>query len=98
MDILGQYEKNRPETTTIGPSVSSYQRTAPPEGFLIRMVIKLSGGAVQSRHRALMLLLVIAGIGLIAASFLIFQNTGVTKHPLINGPPPGTTQNTNTAQ
>ena len=89
MDLLGQYQKNRPETT-IGPSASSYKRTALPEGFLIRMVIKLSGGQVHNRQQALIILLVIAGMCLMAASFLVFQNVGITKHPIINAPPPET--------
>ena len=85
MDILGEYEKQHPQTVV---QQSAYRNAAPSEGFLIRMLIKLSGGKVKTRQQALMVLLVIGGIGLLVATFLIFQSTGVTQHPLINAPPP----------
>ncbi len=87
MDILQQYEKNQPQA----PIQQNARQNAPSsDGLLIRMVIKLSGGKIQNRKRALMILLGIAGVGLLAAVVLIFQSTGVTQHPSVNAPPPET--------
>lgn len=95
MDILGEYEKNQPQMPIKQPS---YGNAAPSEGLLIRVVMKLSGGKVQNRRQALIVLLVVAGVGLLAAVVLIFQSTGVTQHPVVNAPPPEATGKGNTTQ
>lgn len=87
MDILAEYEKSQPQMPVRQPS---YGNAAPSDGLLIRMVMKLSGGKVQSRKQALIVLLVVAGIGLLVAVILIVRSTGVTQHPVVNAPPPET--------
>lgn len=87
MDILEQYNKNNQQVPVRQPS---YRGAEQSEGFLIRTVIKLSGGKMQDRRQALVILLVLAGAVLLVAVILIMQNTGPTEHPVINAPPPET--------
>lgn len=95
MDILENYEKQNPQ-----PAIrqAPYQNAAPQESFLIRAVIKLSGGKIQDRRQILMILLIFAGVAFLAAVFLIFQSTGVIQHPIINAPSPGTVSTGSAAQ
>ena len=86
MDILGKYEQDHPQALVQQPSSNA----VPSEGFLIRFVMKFSGGKIHDRRQALMILLIVAGIALFIAVLLIFQSTGVTQHPIVNAPPPGT--------
>ncbi|MBI4224788.1 MAG: hypothetical protein HY617_00500 [Candidatus Sungbacteria bacterium] len=87
MDILGAYEKNKPQTSV---GQVPYAGTASSDGFLVRMVLKFSGGRVRDQKQALLVLLVIAGVGLLIAGILIVRSSGPTQHPIVNAPPPET--------
>ena len=88
MDILNQYNQDRLQTQT--PTQQPVRGMAPSsEGFLIRLVIKLSGGKIQDHRQILIILGVFAGLALLASVLFIFQNIGITEHPLIKTPLPG---------
>lgn len=87
MDILGKYEQEHPIAVP-----QSIQRQQAEYGFFIRLVMSMSAGKIRDRRHASYVLLVAAGIGIIAALAIIFLggSSGVRQptSDLINRPQP----------
>ncbi|MEK9195330.1 MAG: hypothetical protein AAB975_03060 [Patescibacteria group bacterium] len=67
MDILEQYEKENPEISQV-PASQEFQ----DESFLIRLVIRLSGGRIKDLKQANYALLGFAVIAILISIFILF--------------------------
>ena len=67
MDILGQYEK---QTQNVPLSTPQWQPSN-EHGFLIGLVIKISGGKISDERQATFVLAIIAGVGFAASIAMI---------------------------
>ena len=78
MDILGQYEKQIPNVP-----LSTPQWQPPNEhGFLIGLVIKISGGKISDERQATFVLALVAGFGLAASiAILLYSFSGPAIPP-----------------
>ena len=83
MDIIGEYGEKQGEMTSARQFTGA---KALPDGFLIRMVTKLSGGKIQDRAQALRILLIAACLGLVVAIIIVVTNSGLTQHPVVGVP------------
>ena len=68
MDILEQYEKQNPEISQASASSQEFQN----ESFLIRLVIRLSGGRIKDLKQANYALLGFAVIAILISIFILF--------------------------
>ena len=72
MDILGQYEKQHPEIFHDQPKSQLPSGTS----FLIRLVMRLSGGTIHDVNKANIVLVVIATLIVILAVAILLISSG----------------------
>ena len=71
MDILEQYEKQNPETLSRSNKYD-ISREFQEESFLVRFVMRLSGGRIQDARQACFVLLGVAGVLFILAFIIVW--------------------------
>ena len=78
MDVLQQYEKQFPEMNKPAPQWQPSRE----HGFLIRLVMRLSGGKIRDEAKALSVLLVVAVIGFaVSIGIVIYSFSGPSLPP-----------------
>lgn len=75
MDILGKYQQEHPEAFQNPPSSKPDSSWEPSNeySFLIRTVMKLSGGRIRDEKRANLILLAVTGITLLISALIIIH-------------------------
>ena len=77
MDILGQYEKQFPKENKPAPQ----RQPSLEHGFLIRLVVKLSGGRIADEVMANYVLVIAAAAMLVISFFILFGIPGLSGSP-----------------
>ena len=84
MDLLEQYKQQRPEAFREQKNTSTADPYGREYGALVRMAMRLSGGAIKDAHQARYALLAITVVCLIASLLFFFGIPGGSAPTQIN--------------